>query len=66
MSGAKTNGAKTKRVRSKRGVGTDWDQLRRRSAANIRKRIAADSEAHATDAEFWKRAKVVMPAQKKS
>ncbi|MGD0271611.1 MAG: BrnA antitoxin family protein [Candidatus Sulfotelmatobacter sp.] len=34
------------------------------SAATIRKGIAADPDAHATDEEFWKSAKVVMPAPK--
>lgn len=64
--GAKTNGAKARRVNSKRsaGVGTDWGALRRKSAAGIRKGIAADPDAHATDAEFWKGANVVMPTPK--
>jgi hypothetical protein len=30
----------------------------------IRKGIAADSAAHATDAKFWKTAKLVMPTPK--
>jgi uncharacterized protein (DUF4415 family) len=58
----KSNGSKTKRSSPERG--TDWDKLRRRSAASIRKAIAADPDAHATDAEFWKSAKVVMPTPK--
>ena len=62
--GSRTSGAKTKRPRVKRGSGTDWAKLRRRSAASIRKAIAADPDAHATDAEFWKSAKVVMPTPK--
>lgn len=45
-------------------AGTDWDRLRRMNAAGIRKGIAADPDAHGTDAEFWKGAKVVMPAPK--
>ena len=62
--GSSTSGAKTKRPRVKRSSGTDWGKLRRRSAASIRKGIAADSDVHATDAEFWKSAKVVMPTPK--
>jgi len=57
-------GAKTRRSSSKRGAGTDWGKLRRRSAASIRKGIAADPDVSATDAEFWKSAKVVMPTPK--
>jgi uncharacterized protein (DUF4415 family) len=34
------------------------------SAANIRKGIQADPDIHATDAQFWKTAKVVMPVPK--
>jgi uncharacterized protein (DUF4415 family) len=57
---------KTKASKSSpgRGSGTDWSKLRRMSAARIRKGIAADSDAHATDENFWKSAKVVMPAPK--
>jgi uncharacterized protein (DUF4415 family) len=55
---------KTKKPASKRGTGTDWGRLRRMSAARIRKGIAADPDAHATDGNFWKSGKVVMPAPK--
>jgi uncharacterized protein (DUF4415 family) len=34
------------------------------SAARIRKGIAADPDAHATDENFWKSAKMAMPAPK--
>jgi uncharacterized protein (DUF4415 family) len=67
IDGAKTNGAKINRAKTKRSSperGTDWAKLRRRTAAGIRKGIAADPDARATDAEFWKRAKVVMPTPK--
>jgi uncharacterized protein (DUF4415 family) len=64
MNRSKTNGSKTKRSHPKRGAGTDWGKLRRMSAARIRKGIVADPEAHATDAEFWKSAQVVMPTPK--
>ena len=55
---------KTKKSNSRRDGGTNWGKLRRISAATIRKAIAADPDAHATDEEFWKSAKVVMPAPK--
>jgi uncharacterized protein (DUF4415 family) len=45
-------------------TGTDWQRVRRASAASIRKGIEADPEARATDSEFWKSAKIVMPAPK--
>jgi uncharacterized protein (DUF4415 family) len=32
--------------------------------AEIRKGIASDPDAHATDAEFWKNAKVILPVRK--
>jgi uncharacterized protein (DUF4415 family) len=66
INGAKTNAATTKRSNSKRGasVATDWGKLRRRSSASIRRGVVADPDAHATDAEFWKTAKVVMPTPK--
>jgi len=60
----KRSGAATKKPRAKRATRTDWNRLRRMSAAAIRKGIAADPEAHATDEQFWKTAKVVMPTPK--
>jgi uncharacterized protein (DUF4415 family) len=60
----KTDGARTKKSNHKRSRGTDWGKLRRVSAATIRRGIAADPEAHATDEEFWKSAKVAMPTPK--
>jgi uncharacterized protein (DUF4415 family) len=60
----RVKGARSKRTNPKPGAGTDWGKLRRRSAASIRKGIAGDPDAHATDAEFWKSAKVVMPTPK--
>ena len=55
---------KTKRSASKRGTGTNWGKLGRMSAAAIRKGIAADPDANATDEDFWKSARVVMPTPK--
>lgn len=49
---------------AKKASGTDWKKLRRRSEIAIRKGIEADRDAHATDEEFWKDAKVVLPARK--
>ena len=43
---------------------TDWNKLRRLTDAQIRKGIAADSDAHPTDAAFWKDATIVMPSPK--
>jgi uncharacterized protein (DUF4415 family) len=60
----KTNGTGTKKSNHSRASGTDWGKLRHVSAATIRKGIAADPDAHATDDEFWKSAKVVMPTPK--
>jgi len=60
----KTNGSKTKRSRRKRTAATDWNKLRHMSPARIREGIAADPDAHSTDADFWKNAKIVMPTPK--
>ena len=60
----KTNGARTVKSNRRRNGGTDWGRLRRMSAGTIRKGIAADPDANATDEEFWKSAKIVMPAPK--
>ena len=45
-------------------TGTDWDALRRLSEAEIHSGIEDDPEAHATDENFWKDAKVVFPEPK--
>jgi uncharacterized protein (DUF4415 family) len=58
--GAKAKGGSKLKVRT----GTDWSRLRRASASSIRRGIEADPDVHATDAEFWKRASVVLPAPK--
>ena len=60
----KANGSKTKKPRARSASGTDWSRLQRRSAATIRKGIAADPDARATDEQFWKTAKVVLPTPK--
>jgi hypothetical protein len=56
----KINAAKKKSDRAMYN-GTDWDKLRRMSAARIRSGILADPDAHATDENFWKGSKVVVP-----
>jgi uncharacterized protein (DUF4415 family) len=58
----KSNGSKAKR--SQQGNSTDWSRLRKMSATEIRKGIAANPDARATDARFWKTAKVIMPTPK--
>jgi uncharacterized protein (DUF4415 family) len=56
--------SKAHRAANNRRAGTDWAKLRQRSAAQIRKGIYSDPEAHATDEAFWKHAKVVLPTPK--
>ena len=55
--------ATTKRSTKHAGA-TDWSHLGRRTPVQIRKGIAADPAAHATDPQFWKTAKVVLPTPK--
>jgi len=50
--------------KAKNSVRTDWSRLRRMDDAEIRKGIAADPDAQATDEDFWKDAKVVWPTRK--
>ena len=66
MKPERTSGKRASAQRSKpeARAGTDWDRLRRMSAAAIRKGIAADPDVHGTDEEFWKGAEVVMPTPK--
>ena len=47
-------------------TGTDWARLERMTDAEIRAGIARDPDARPTDAEFWKKARLVMPEPKKS
>jgi hypothetical protein len=58
--GLRTN-ASTKKSKRTNGSGADWVKLRRMSAARIRSGILADPDAHATDENFWKGSKVVVP-----
>lgn len=50
--------------KAERKSGTDWKKLRNVSNAAIRRGIASDPDAHATDEGFWRDAKIVWPARK--
>jgi uncharacterized protein (DUF4415 family) len=45
---------------------TDWKRLRSLSDRQVRRAIASDPEARPTDAEFWKKAHVVIPLAKQT
>ena len=45
---------------------TDWKRLRSLSDRQIRRAVESDPEAQPTDAEFWKKARVVVPAPKQT
>ena len=47
-------------------IGTDWARLQRMTDAEIRAGVRRDPDARATDAEFWKKGRLVMPEPKKS
>lgn len=55
-----TTGKKSKAAEHK----TDWDKLRAISDAEVRAAIESDPDAHPTDEEFWRDAKVVLPRNK--
>jgi uncharacterized protein (DUF4415 family) len=42
----------------------DWDKLRHRTDAQIRRGIVSDPDVRPTDEEFWKGAKVIWPTRK--
>jgi uncharacterized protein (DUF4415 family) len=44
----------------------DWKRLRALSEGQVRRAIESDPEARPTDAEFWKKARVVIPAAKQT
>jgi uncharacterized protein (DUF4415 family) len=46
--------------------GSDWDRLRSLRDRQIRRALESDPEARPTDAQFWKKARVVMPAPKQT
>jgi uncharacterized protein (DUF4415 family) len=45
---------------------TDWKRLRSLSDHQIRSAIHIDAEARPTDAEFWKKARVIIPKAKRT
>jgi len=45
---------------------SDWKRVRSLSDAQVRRAIGTDPEARATDADFWKNARVVMPRTKET
>jgi uncharacterized protein (DUF4415 family) len=45
---------------------TDWNRLRSLSGRQIRRAIDRDPEARPIDAEFWKKARLVIPAAKQT
>ena len=45
---------------------TDWKRLQSLSDRQIRRAIEIDPDARPTDAEFWKKAQVVLPAAKQT
>jgi uncharacterized protein (DUF4415 family) len=45
---------------------TDWNRLRSLSDRQIRRAVESDPEARPTDREFWKKARVVIPAAKQT
>lgn len=47
-------------------TGTDWERLRLMTDEEIRRGVAADPDVRATDASFWKKAKVVLPQPKQT
>lgn len=56
--------APTGRTSKPKRTGTDWNKLGRRTDTQICKGIESDPDAHPTDEEFWKHAKVVWPTRK--
>ena len=52
------------KAKDKHNTGTDWNKLRRRSAAAIRAGIEADPDAQPTDVSFWQSAQGVLPRRK--
>jgi uncharacterized protein (DUF4415 family) len=62
---SRTNDAPTgKTSRAKQSSTTDWDKLRHRTEAQIRRGIVSDPDVRPTDEEFWKDAKVIWPTRK--
>ncbi|MGA3260252.1 MAG: BrnA antitoxin family protein [Bryobacteraceae bacterium] len=45
---------------------SDWKRLRSLSDVQVRRAVERDPEARPTDTEFWKEARVVIPAAKQT
>jgi len=45
---------------------SDWKRVRSLTDRQVRRAIEADREARPTDAEFWEKARVVMPKAKQT
>jgi uncharacterized protein (DUF4415 family) len=45
---------------------TNWKRVRTASDSDIREAVKSDPEAHPTDVNFWKQAKVVLPKTKQT
>jgi uncharacterized protein (DUF4415 family) len=45
---------------------SDWDPFDALTDEQVRRGIEADPDAHATDEDFWKKAKIVMPQPKET
>jgi uncharacterized protein (DUF4415 family) len=52
--------------RSSGAARTDWKRVRSLSDPQIRRALDSDPEALPTDAAFWKKARVVIPAAKQT
>jgi uncharacterized protein (DUF4415 family) len=57
---------KEKRTGESSAQPSDWKRLRSLTDAQIRHALERDPEARPTDAEFWKKAHVVIPAAKQT
>jgi uncharacterized protein (DUF4415 family) len=55
-----------KRARKTSKERTDWNRLRSLSDRQIRRSVKCDPEARPTDAEFWKKARVAIPAARQT
>lgn len=53
-----------KTSKAKRASGTNWKKLRSLSDAAIHKGIESDPDAHPSDEQFWKDAKIAWPTHK--
>lgn len=64
MSERRTTRGSGKRLEN-RESDSDWKRVRKLSERQIEAAAAADADAPLTDAEFWKKARVVFPASRK-